>query len=265
MRIALLLKTDQEYFPLNHNYSASSAIYSLLRFGSPEFSSHLHNIGYRINGKNYKLFTFALRPNKYKIEKAFYRLESPYMRLFVSSAMNEEFFRNFILGSFKRQTIDIVVDNRTFNLSIEQMEELPSKFDSNQGHFILKPPIVISTKRVKDDVMTQHYFRYYDDINEISRVFNSNLINKYNLTHHEDYSGQPLNFSWDYDFINKRISNNKKVTKLIQIKRPRMKPINIIANDIPFTLEGDNELINTGIRCGFGEKNSMGFGYAIPQ
>jgi CRISPR-associated endoribonuclease Cas6 len=37
-------------------------------------------------------------------------------------------------------------------------------------------------------------------------------------------------------------------------------PIEIIANEIPFTLSGNSELIKVGYECGFGEKNSTGFG-----
>lgn len=49
MRLLLKLKASQDgEFPYNYQYPFSSAIYKILRFGSPAFAGFLHNIGYRL-------------------------------------------------------------------------------------------------------------------------------------------------------------------------------------------------------------------------
>ena len=62
MRLKINLQANNSAFLTSaYQYPLSAAIYKLLKFGSPEFSAFLHSKGYRLEGKTYKLFTFALR------------------------------------------------------------------------------------------------------------------------------------------------------------------------------------------------------------
>jgi len=62
LRLLLTLKADEgNLISFNYHYHLSSAIYKLLQFGSEEFSAFLHDTGFKLNGKSYKLFTFALK------------------------------------------------------------------------------------------------------------------------------------------------------------------------------------------------------------
>jgi CRISPR-associated endoribonuclease Cas6 len=58
------------------------------------------------------------------------------------------------------------------------------------------------------------------------------------------------------------MQKHRRVTKKITINENGRFPIDVIGIQAPFTIEGDPELIKVGYECGFGEKNSMGFGMA---
>lgn len=66
MRLKLKLKAKDSpaVIPVNYQYYFSAAVYLLLKFGSPEFSKFLHDQGFNLNGKKFKLFVFGLRLNK---------------------------------------------------------------------------------------------------------------------------------------------------------------------------------------------------------
>jgi len=290
MRLRLTLKiTGTKELPLNYNYPLSAAIYKLLQFGSAEFSEFLHEIGYQEKGKTYKLFSFALRFEKPpKISNNRFYLKSDKIFLIISSPLIESFIKNFVIGTFQNQVIEVVSENIKTILAVEQVETLPEPKFENSMYFTLLSPLVLATKKKSQTRISQidtngkkqtrisrlslwgidtneklipRYFRYYDDINEITRVFNQNLMNKYKLIHNSEYDGEPLKFQWDTEYIDKRLNQNKKVTKLIS-STINGNVINIKANEIPFTLEGDVVLMKVGYECGFGSQNSLGFGLA---
>ena len=122
--------------------------------------------------------------------------------------------------------------------------------------------MVLSTVEENGNKTHQHYFRYNDKIDEINRVFNQNLKNKYKLIYDKEYSEDDLILVWDENYINKKLNEKKRLTKKISVIKNHEEPIEIIANEIPFTLSGNSELIKVGYECGFGEKNSIGFGMA---
>ncbi len=265
MRISIKLKTiGSNYLPINYNYPLSSIIYRLLKFGSPEFSEYLHSIGFKTNGKSYKLFTFSLKFQYGNIINDFFELSSPYLTLDVSSPLIDNFIKNVVIGSLKSGKIELFYKGNYTQLSIEQMEEIPMPSLSGSLKFKLESPLVLSTVQTRNNKPTQHFFEYYEDINEINRVFNNNLINKYELIYNKRYTGEHLKFAWLNDYIQKRIKNQKSLKRLIKIEKPNIPTINIIANNIPFMLEGNTELMKVGYDSGFGEKNSLGFGMVKP-
>lgn len=262
MRLKLSLTAKDKFFPLNYNYYLSAAIYKLLQFGSKKFSSFLHDIGFQLNGKQYKLFSFALRFNNALVGKNNFRLISPDVMLYISSPLIETFIQNFIIGSLQNQFLEISDGRTKSTLVINQIESLPEQIFQEINFFVLLSPLVLSTVNEIDNKKHQHYFRYYDDIFEINRVMNQNLKNKFKIIYNRDYSGDDLILVWDQYYIKKKSSEGKRLTKKISIPVIDNRPVDIIANEIPFSVTGSKELVNVGYQCGFGEKNSMGFGLA---
>ena len=82
-----------------------------------------------------------------------------------------------------------------------------------------------------------------------------NLTNKYETINNIKYQSlnYPFNFNFDIDYITKRKGN---ISKLMEFKNK----IKIKAMEAPFSIEADPELIKIAYECGWGEKNSAGFG-----
>ncbi|MGD8781958.1 MAG: CRISPR-associated endoribonuclease Cas6 [Ignavibacteria bacterium] len=246
----------------NYNYQLSSSIYKLLRFGSPEFSEFLHGIGYKRNGKSYKLFSFALQFEKMAIINGLIKLIKPSAFLYVSSPLIDSFIRNFVLGSFRDNLIEIVFDNQKTIFEIREIESLPHPSFDETNYFKMLSPLVLSTMKEFNGRLMPYYLRYYDSLDEINRILNKNLINKYEAVYNKEYNGNNVSLEWDNGYIQKRTNKGKRLTKKISIAKKGERPIDIIGNEIPFRIKGNPGLIKIGYECGFGEKNSMGFGLA---
>lgn len=258
--LRLLLKISYKKegkIPINYNYPLAASIYNLLRLGSPEFASFLHEIGYKEANKTYKLFTFALRFENAFIKGYNFILKSPDARLYISSPMIDTFIQNFIMGTFEKQTIEI--NDNGFNnvFTIDNVESLPEMQFGSSAKFKLLSPLVLSSKRIINNKPSQYYLRP-EDTEEINRVMTKNLINKASIISGTDIKNAVVKLTWDESYLNR----HKRVTKKITIKKKSLPPIEIIGIQAPFTLSGNPELIKVGYECGFGEKNSMGFGMA---
>jgi len=235
----------------------SSAIYSLLQFGSPEFSEFLHDSGFHIDGKKYKLFTFALRFEKIELKDNHLILKSPKIKLHISSPLIDTFIKNFVIGTFENKVIDLTDRDQTISFRIITAEIVPGPGFTNKMKFTLLSPMILSTLKERDGRMQQYYLRP-DDVDDINRVLTKNLLNKKGLLNRNQTLNEYCKLEWDAEYIQK----HRRVTKKITINENGRFPVEVIGIQAPFTIEGDAELIKTGFECGFGEKNSMGFGMA---
>jgi len=260
VRLHLHLSTDDEFIAVDHNYLVGAAIYKFLQLGSPRFASFLHDIGFNLNGKSYKLFSFALHFGKIKFQEQTIRLLSSNCDLFISSPLIDEFIQNFVIGSLYSQKIVLSDGSIKTTFNITQLDSLPDVSFQPISKFKLLSPLVLSTHKEDKEKPSQYFLRYNDDPEKINKCFNQNLKNKFKLLHSQDYSGEDLILKWDESYINKKLSENKRLTKKISIAKPGILPVEIIANEVPFELSGSTELMKVGYECGYGEKNSMGFG-----
>ena len=263
LRLKVLLRCkENSYLSLNYFYPLSAALYNLLRFGSPEFSSFLHDIGFKLNGKTYKLFTFALRFEQFKIHDSTIKLLSPFAQLFISSPLIENFIQSFVIGTFESQKIEIVSPAHKTTFLINQVESLPEITFRDEMKFKLLSPMILSTKRIHNGKLKPYYFRHNDDPYELNRIFNDNLRNKYETLTGNKLENKTVSFDWDMDYIKRTELNNKRLTKKQTIKEGTSEETEVIGNLIPFTVKGDADLIKVGYECGFGSMNALGFGYS---
>jgi CRISPR-associated endoribonuclease Cas6 len=257
VRLKIELHSDKtKRLPFNYHYQFSSAIYLLLKFSSSEFSDFLHNIGYKLNGKPYKLFTFSLKFEKYSTSNSEIILESPNIFLTVSSPKIDEFIKNFVIGSFERTFFYISFGGDEHKFLIKNMELIPEPDFSDAMNFVLHSPMVISTPKEYNGKLSPYYLRP-EEIEEINRILSINLCNKYRLINNQNIDGS-VRLTWDENYLNR----HPRITKKITINEHGKYPVDIIGIQAPFKIEGSKELIKVGYDCGFGEKNSMGFGMA---
>ena len=261
MRFRITLKlTNNSKLPYNYNYKLSSGIYNLLRFGDVEFSNFLHDVGFTVNNKTYKLFTFSLRFKEYRNDNEGIILKDPTVYLLLSSPKIDDFLKNILLASFKEQKLILnFTTTGSHVFTIEQIEEIPTPKFRNEEYFTLISPLVLSTMTEHKGKLSQYYLRYTDNIDLINKILNSNLRNKYKLINNKNYSGKGVTLNWDKNFIEKRKHKSIIKKSTFNIKG---NTIDIIGNLLPFTMKGDTELMRVGYEAGFGEKNSMGFGMA---
>lgn len=231
----------------------------MLKFGNPEFSRFLHDKGFKIEGKKYKLFSFALRFEKAIARKEGIELQSSAAYLYVASPLIDSFINGFIIGALGGVSIDLKIDDLDYKFIIETAESLKPPDYSEIMSFTLLSPLVISTKRSEDNSVPPYYFRYDDPIEEINRIVSNNLANKYKLIHGEYPAGGNIEIEWDKKYIARALKANRKLSRKITIKTSESE-IDIVGIEAPFTAIGAPDLIRTGYECGFGEKNSMGFG-----
>ena len=260
MRLLLKLLTKDTSLSLNYNFFLSSAINKLLQFDSPQFSKFLHQRGYPVDGKMYRLFSFALIFEKTDLAYPAISILSPQAKLYITSPIVDDFIRSHFIRTFHNQSLEILEHSCKISFTIEQIESLPDPVFGEVNYFKPLSPFILSVKRAWRHKFTQYYFRYTDDITEINAALNENLKSKYEMIYKKPYAGKDVTFAWDENYISAYLQKNKKLIKKITLLKRGFQPVEYIGNKIPFTLTGSKELINVGYQCGFGEKTSMGFG-----
>lgn len=245
MRLKLILKTDQKVaIPLNYQYHLSSALYQLLNRGNEEYAKILHEKGYELEHKRFKLFTFStLIPEFYKIQGSNLVIAPGLTYLYVGSLKNE-FLIHFTEGLFN--SYQIRIGKAIFY--IEQVEAVPTPSFTSEMKFKCLAPIAITTKEEINGELKPRDCQLTDP--KFANNIVQNLLSKYELIYDERLKEPNLIISFDNEDINKY-----RKGKLIQYKDVFVKGFMC-----PFTAKGDPRLMEIMWEVGAGEKNSGGFG-----
>ncbi len=230
--------------PVNYNYYLASIIYSFLEASDPEYAYFLHSDGYLYGDKHFKLFTFSQLLAKHGIEGEYIVLRS-IINWFVSSPL-ETFLTNFASSLLEKREISIY-NNR---LLVKDVEIPQMPVFKEVMKFRCLSPVTISTKRERNGRIVTHYCLPTET--EFSELVRQNLIKKYELIYNRRPVDDSFTMSFDEEYTKKR---NGRITKLI-----RYKNIDIRGVLCPFLATGSRELMYVGYECGFGDKNSAGFG-----
>lgn len=255
MRISLELLSPHRLIrqPIDNYYAISSLIYSIVSESSSEYAAKLHDQGYALHGKSFKLFTFSrLRPQKNRR----WRFHSdgsmsiPQSKLYLTlSSALEDFIEHVVIGLLHRPVVTI--SGTPFRVeSVKKLEPPPFSDDMN---FIMLSPLVCSATLNGHKTRT---FLFPGD-NDFERILTENLCAKYELVHQKAFEKKDnLLFELDPDFR----ASGKKLTKLVTQKYGNTNDIHIIGTLAPFRLKAPTELIRMGYECGFGQHNAQGFG-----
>jgi CRISPR-associated endoribonuclease Cas6 len=242
-----------------------SIIYDFLNAANYAFAEFLHNQGYKsYSGKIFKLFVFSDLKCKIKcIKNNRLFIISDYVEWYISSPI-DDLIRYLVHGLFKKNN-DIIIDNKKFIVENVEVLQVPSfKIQDNYAvsYFKMMSPMVLSTKKKIDGKLKQYYYRF--DENFSTQLLN-NLKEKYFTVTGKKNNCTDLFFEFDKDYIIYQLKNNRKLSKLRHInkwnqKTKRFDDIMVKGIFCPFKIKTDPELIRIGYECGFGEKNSTGFG-----
>lgn len=257
MRITLELSHRHSFVtvPINHSYLVSSLIYNVIDRSSSEYAEQLHEQGYRLENRAFKLFTFSpLNPGHHwkwvMHENGTMSSGEKSLHLTISSP-KEEFIEHLVLGLLHEPFV--WVGRERFR--VETVRKLDPPVFSGDMRFVMLSPLVCATKSTPD----QHPQYLFPGDPDFRRVLLANLCRKYevllgkSITCHEN----EIIFELDPAYV-ARV--NGKVQKLITLKEGRSDESKIKGTLAPFRIAAPRELIEVGYECGFGEKNSQGFG-----
>ena len=260
MRIRITAVTEHPAsFPFNYQHPLQAALYALIRESSSDYSQFLHGKGYVKDGidKLFKFFTFSkLRfvPKK-RVKKGFQEVKKIE---FVFSTIMEKSMRHLILGIFSNRKMRLTLEGQNIIFDIETVDVLDDVKFSAREKFVCLSPIAVSTMIQNEKGRAVPHFLNYMVPSERKRFVENlkkNLINKYETLNNVPYTNHDRTFEFHFD--HKYIAGkNGRISKLIEFKNQ----IKIKAMESPFVVDADPELIKIGYECGWGEKNSAGFG-----
>ncbi|MCX7884915.1 MAG: CRISPR-associated endoribonuclease Cas6 [Caloramator sp.] len=244
MRIKITMESQKEQIiDINYNYYLSSLIYSYLKKSNEEYSSFLHDEGYKSQSRAYKMFTFSkLFPEKYEIEGKSLKIDGK-VTWYVSSPMRE--FLMYFVDCLASST-EIKIGNGKFRAL--NLEVVPPPIFKENMEFTCLSPVAISTAYLTDDLKLKKIDLYLED-KKFCENIRANIISKYSIIHGKE----PDNKEFNVEFID--VEKHRK-GKLITYKDD----IKIKGYLAPMVIRGNTELIQTAYECGLGDRNSLGFG-----
>ncbi len=250
MRFKLTLqigKTARESkIPLSYMYELSSAVYRILSKSSAEFSEWLHDNGFPLGAKKFKLFTFSrLYVPNFRIEGAYMRILSDTVEWQISF-LPERSTQEFIKGVFQDQVFELGVREANMRFRVREVSMMPPPQFTNTMEFDTLSPLCISLKR--DDGSVDYLS---PDQPQAASLIRANLLNKYAAFTGQEY---PADFSFGFDVL------SKPKSALITIKSGTAEQTRVRGFMCRFRMTAPEELMKIMYEAGIGEKGSMGFG-----
>ena len=246
MRIQIIADVGKGItLPINYNHLLVGIIYRFLSASNPEYADFLHDEGYSAAEKRFKLFTFSqLMADNRRIHGDQIYFGSQLI-WYVSSPI--ETFLSHFADTLLTQGV-ISFDKHQLKVIDVRIPRIPRI--QPDMRFRCLSPIVMSTVRENNDKRSTHYCLYDDP--EISELIRHNLIRKYQAIYDREPSKNDLIFEFDERYIKRK---QGRVSRLVDFKGIKIRGILC-----PFRVVGSPELIQIGYECGFGDKNSAGFG-----
>lgn len=252
MRFKLTLQIQPEVMgrelPINYQYPLQAAIYHTLGNSDHEFSTWLHENGYQLNGKRFKLFTFSnLIVPQYGIDKLRERLivKSDLVTLYITF-LPERSTQQFIQGIFQQQIIQIADYISGTQFTVREIQVMaPLDYQSDMVFQTLSPVCIsLRNERGYMDYLSPTDPRYELGILQ-------GLLDRYNTIHGHPFSGTP--------HCHLQLLNEPK-SSLVRIKAGTPNETRVRGYRYQFRLDLPEELMQIAYEGGLGEKGSMGFG-----
>ena len=252
MRFKLTLQIQPEVMgrelPINYQYPLQAAIYHTLEKSDLGFSTWLHENGYQLNGKRFKLFTFSnLLVPQYGIDKQRERLivKSDLVTLYITF-LPEKSTQQFIQGLFQQQTIQLADYISGVQFMVREIQVMPPlDYHPNMTYRTLSP-VCISLRNERGHM---DYLSPTDPRYELGIL--TGLLDRYNTIHGHPFSGTP--------HCHLQLLNEPK-SALVRIKAGTPNETRVRGYRYQFKLDLPEELMQIAYESGLGEKGSMGFG-----
>jgi len=235
------------------NYYIHQMLYQIISSSSSEYAQKLHECGYSFHGKHFKLFTFSLlRPefgHSWHINKdGTMSLTGSKLYLTLSSPIND-FIDHLIFGLLEQNSVELGL----LKFLITGIKKLDPPKITTTMHFTVLSPIVCS--KPQNGTSGSQYLFPGDP--HFDQILLENLCSKYELIHNTPFNTPSfLSLKIDKQYA----KSHQKLTKLITLKEGHPDETRIKGLFAPFKIEAPKPLLEIGYDCGFGQKNSQGFG-----
>jgi CRISPR-associated endoribonuclease Cas6 len=235
---------------VNHAYHLAALIYQLLAHASSEYATFLHRQGYGEGARRFKLFTFSpLLGGPRQITGETLRFDTARLEWYIASPI-EPFLLHLVHGLLEAPAVQV----GGAELAVAHVETLPEPLFTREMRLTCLAPITMSTRTAE-----QRWAQYLTpDDPRFAAAIGANLERKYKLVQRlagpaaASFGGEAFTLIFDPDYVAR---HGGKISKLIDYKS-----IKIRGYLAPLTVLGPPELIHIGYECGFGDKNSQGFG-----
>ncbi|EGT3784186.1 TPA: CRISPR-associated endoribonuclease Cas6 [Clostridioides difficile] len=241
VRRYLILTVDNEVvLDYNYQYELMKRIYEAIEISDRRKALSLHNEGYKIDKKVFKLFNYTMMFEDAKYSKEGIHLNSrTKIRLILSGY--DDILNNIIKGFIKCKVFKLY--NIEFKLS--NMDE-DSKIGFNSiTLYKVRSPIVASLYDLKSK--KQVYLNPMQE--EFYKALHDNLMKKYKLIYNKEYTGEVYFDIEDVLSVKKKYITNIKGKGFV-----------IGYTDFEIFVEADKDMQKVIYYCGLGEKNSIGMG-----
>jgi len=239
MRLLLELSSEKDFIiPIHYNHHIQSLLYSSI---SPKLAEILHNYGFPLEKRRFRLFTFSRILGEYQINKDKEKIvfSSPFR--FVVSSVMKEFIEEIAEELMRRESVEIL--SQRVSLSSIEVSDLSIDRD-RLGIKMLSPVTIYSTLSRADGRKKTYYYTPFEK--EFSQLISENSRKKFRAFYEREPDGEihltPLNVN---------MSNQK----IISYKNTVIKGWMGI-----YELSGSPELMKLVYDTGLGGKNSQGFG-----
>jgi CRISPR-associated endoribonuclease Cas6 len=226
--------------PKHYNHHIQALIYKTF---TPDLATKLHNVGFPLGKRRFKLFTFSRIlekgiPTKDNEKLIFKRKITIYF-----SSPIEDIVGNLAERSFKEREFELC--NKKIYISQLEIVTTP-KIEEKVIIKALSPITIYSTLYKKDGEKIVHYYKPIDK--EFSKLIEKNAKKKYHLFYGKD----PDQMSLEIKPVKFSVQENLKIIKF--------KDTIIEGYTGIYEISGSPELIYLTYETGLGNKNSAGFG-----
>ncbi|WAM31308.1 CRISPR-associated endoribonuclease Cas6 [Caldicellulosiruptor naganoensis] len=244
MRVKVEFESEKEVvLPIHYNYFVQAMIYNVIE--DKIYTTFLHDKGYEVDLKNFKLFSFSRLEGPFKIigEGSDKKIVFDKRLSLVVSSPIEDFITKFSTGLLKKDKI-FLKDNQLY----VQSANIYKKQQLKERHKIKMLSPMCAYRTIKNDGSDyRHFFTPFED--EFYSLISQNLIKKCKLLI-KDFDEKGFRFSL------KPISVQEKIHF-----KPMMFKNTMIKGWMGFyEIETSPQVMEVAYYCGLGSKNSQGFG-----
>lgn len=262
MRLRIKAKANENYtLPFNYQNQVKYAVKNLIAminwkveevFPNKQDRENWQKVVRKLN--EMKLYSFSkLNVSPFIMSQNGFQDVERITFIFTTPLKDE--YKDMVAEIFKDRVLRLDFDQNLF-FTIEDVEFLEEPNFGETASFVCLSPITLSKKWKKDNGKEFiHYLEYTNDDERYKFVqaMRENLVEKWETLNQTEYKNDT---AFSFEFSKDYIERKDRISKLIHLENGSK----VKAFEAPFEIQADPELIHTGYRCGFGEKNNLGFG-----